>query len=68
MHTVKLVLNSLNFELGFLSLQDLNSRINWSNYGRDFDGKQSEFAEERFFFSCSIHALAHLGKYLLFLV
>ena len=61
MHTVKLVLNSLIFELGFLSLQDLNSRINWFNYGRDIDGKPSEFAEERFF-SCSILALVHSEK------
>ena len=61
MHTVKLVLNSLIFELGFLSLQDLNSRINWFNYGRDIDGKPSEFAEERFL-SCSILALVHSEK------
>ena len=47
MHTVKLVLNNLIFESGYLSLQDLNSWINWFNYGRDVDGKPSEFAEER---------------------
>ena len=47
MHTVKIDLNNLIFESGYLSLQDLNSRINWFNYGRDVDGKPSEFAEER---------------------
>ena len=47
MHTVKLVLNNLIFESGYLSLQDLNSRINGFNYGRDVDGKPSEYAEER---------------------
>ena len=62
MHTVNLVLNSLIFELGFLSLQDLNSRINWFNYGRDIDGKPSEFAEERFFFFMLNPCIGSFGK------
>ena len=48
MHTVKIVFwHNLIFVSGFFTLEELNKRLNNFVYGRDVDGKPSEFTEER---------------------